>query len=123
MVIFTSCHTIEYSAIYEIKRTGINSGSIEKFSTLIQQVARQSKVYLVRDEKYKSNDTIAYFGQPYHYFKFVITQKDTQRVVVKLDYHGSLGKKGLYKTFLNTMSDSIHANFNIIKAETKELTR
>ena len=79
------------------------------------------KNQLIKDNTFKGTDTLGFYGSPYHYFKFWFEQQNNQ-FTIKLNYDGSFGsrKNPPYRSFLQNLSDSIQANFNLIKSDIKE---
>ena len=119
LLIFASaCHTIQYTARYDVKsKDSINSQrqTAEKF---INRLA--DKYDLTEDKKYNNTDTLGYYGDPYHYFKFTFDNKGLTNGTITLDYWGMSSRKNRYKEFLTTLTDSIQTNFILLKQDIKE---
>jgi hypothetical protein len=73
------------------------------------------------DNKFSQTDTLGYFGDPYHYFKFWTSSKDSI-IRLNLDYHGQFGKRKSppYDTFLSQLTVILNQNFSVTLYEVDE---
>jgi hypothetical protein len=118
--LFSSCF---YSAKYAARYTVQNNTNTNDYRTItinfINQLANKNK--LSPDTKFNGIDTLAYFGQPYHYFKFWFEEKDSISILV-LDYKGTFGSKKNkpYKELFTELHTFMKGNFIILEEDIKE---
>ncbi len=118
--LLTSCfYSGKYIAAYSVQDKNKDKNTREITIDFINQLA--DKYALSNDSEFNDIDTLGFFGQPYHYFKFWFEQKDTN-TIVKLDYWGTFGsrKKKPYKDFFNELDDFMKETFIIIDQDVKE---
>jgi hypothetical protein len=116
----TSCfYSGKYIAIYTVQNKQIDKSAKEISIDFIHQLAEKHS--LSNDPKFNGIDTLGFFGQPYHYFKFWFEQKDSS-AIVKLDYHGVFGsrKDQPYREVFIDFNDFLKTNFIIIDQEIYE---
>lgn len=119
--LLTSCfYSGKYIATYTVQNKNKDKNTREITIDYINQLADKNS--LSKDPKFNGIDTLGFYGQPYHYFKFWFEQKDTTNTIVKLDYWGTFGsrKKKPYKDFFNELDTFMQKNFIIIEHEIKE---
>ena len=117
----TSCgfYSATYVATYTLKDT-VNSENTREISIdFINNLA--DKNALSKDTRYNGTDTLAFFGKPYHYFKFWLEQKDNNQIF-QLDYWGMFGsrKKIPYRGLFNELDDFFSANFVVLERDIKD---
>ena len=118
----TSCfYSGKYIATYTIQNKQTDKNAKEISIDFINQLA--DKNYLTKDSKFNGIDTLGFYGQPYHYFKFWFEQIDSN-TNVKLDYHGfgvyGSRQKQPYRDLFVELNDFMKTNFIIIKQDIKE---
>ena len=105
-----------YSTTCIVKYDIENSSNSEQTRTEIyQQINKLASEYqLLKDNKFSDTDTLGFFGDPYHYFKFWTNNNDSM-LTLNLDYGGSFGsrKKPPYDNLLSQLTDSINQHFNV----------
>ena len=114
--LLTSCfYSGKYLATYTIQNKNNKAISIDFINKLADKYA------LSKDSKYNGIDTLGFYGDPYHYFKFWFEQKDTN-TILKLDYVGTFGKRKNkpYKNLFNEFNVFLKENFIIIEQDIKE---
>ena len=118
--ILTSCfYSGKYIATYTIQNKQTDKNAKEISIDFINQLADKNS--LSNDPKFNGIDTLGFFGQPYHYFKFWFEQRDSN-TIVKLDYYGTFGsrKNQPYRDLFNELNDLMKANFIILEQDIKE---
>ncbi len=118
--LMTSCfYSGKYIATYTIQNKQTDKNVKEISIDFINQLADKNS--LSKDPKFNGIDTLGFYGQPYHYFKFWFEKGDFS-TDVKLDYWGTFGsrKKIPYKDLFNEMNEFMEANFIIIEQEINE---
>ena len=118
--IMTSCfYSGKYLATYSVQNKQADKNVKEISINFINQLADKNS--LSKDPKFNGIDTLGFYGQPYHYFKFWFEQGDSS-TIVKLDYWGTFGsrKNQPYKDLFNELNDFMKANFIIIEQDVKE---
>jgi hypothetical protein len=114
LFLLCSCATIHYQAHYEFRPRKTENGLNTDPKSLIIELAE--KRYLRIDSaliKKGFTDTIGFSGLPYHYFQFVFHNKDSNKQVIKLDYHGGPGRTGMYQDFLNNLTAIIGDRYEV----------
>ncbi|MFY8108851.1 MAG: hypothetical protein ACOVO9_07660 [Bacteroidia bacterium] len=120
IVSLSSCfYTTKYIATYTFQDNSKESNPKEIAAKIINQLAQKNQ--LSKGPTLNSIDTLVFYGRPYHYFKFWFEQQNNQ-FTIRLNYDGSFGsrKNPPYRSFLQNLSDSIQANFTLIKSDIKE---
>lgn len=104
----------KYIAVYTVQVKDTDKNTKEITINFINQLA--DKYSLNKDTKYNGNDTLGFYGQPYHYFKFWFEQQGNNNVL-KLDYWGNSGNrnKKFYQDFFKELGDFMEDNFFIIE--------
>ena len=118
--ILTSCfYSGKYIATYTVQDKNKDKNSREITIDFINQLA--DKNALSKDPKYNGIDTLGFYGQPYHYFKFWFEKKDTN-TILKLDYWGTFGsrKNKPYKDLFNELNEFMKENFIILEQDIKD---
>jgi hypothetical protein len=116
----TSCfYSGKYIATYNVKNRQVDQNTKEISIDFINQLADKNS--LTKDTKFNGIDTLGYYGQPYHYFKFWFEQRDSS-TIFKLDYWGTFGsrKKQPYKDLFLELNDFMNENFIILEQDIKE---
>ena len=92
LFLMTSCgiYSATYVATYTLQNKKTSKETRDISIDFINNLAGKNS--LSKDLKYNDTDTIAFFGRPYHYFKFWFEQKNNNSVL-KLDYWGMFGSK------------------------------
>ena len=117
LLILTSCfYTGKYFATYTVQNRNKDIGIRENSINFINQLADKNS--LKKDPKYNEFDTLGFFGQPYHYFKFWFEEKDTI-IIIKFDYWGTLESrsKNRYKDLFKEFNNFMNENFIILEEE------
>ena len=116
----SSCfYSTEYVAKYDIAPTTNPTQTESDIREVIQNISSSHK--LTPSTKFVDSDTLAFFGKPYHYFKYwTSTQNDL--LILTLAYHGSFGKRKSppYQDMLQQLSDSLNQKFSVSKIEIDE---
>jgi hypothetical protein len=118
--LFNSCfYSAKYLATYKVQNNRTTNETKELAINYINQLA--AKNTLIKDTKYYHTDTIGFFGQPYHYFKFWFEEKD-KIIILKLDYKGSFGsrKNKPYKDLFTDLNTFMNGNFIVLEEDIKE---
>jgi hypothetical protein len=118
--LLSSCfYSRTYIATYTIQNNQTDNKIKEISIDFINRLAEKNS--LSKDTKFNGIDTLGFYGQPYHYFKFWFEQKDN-KTIVKLDYWGTFGnrKNEPYRELFNDLNDFMKANFIIIEQDIKE---
>lgn len=118
--LLTSCfYSGKYIGTYTVKSQHIERNEKEITIDFINQLADKYSLY--KDSKFNGIDTLGFFGDPYHYFKFWFEQEGSN-TIIKLDYHGTFGsrKKQPYRDLFIELNDFVKANFIIIEQDIKE---
>jgi len=95
LFLMTSCgfYSATYVAKYTLQDTRTSEDTRELSIEFINNLADKNS--LSKDSRYNGTDTLAFFGKPYHYFKFWLEQKDNNPVF-QLDYWGMFGSRKKY---------------------------
>ncbi len=120
-IFLSSCfYQVTYFASYDIRNKGTYNKSKAVSVNLINNLA--DKYNLRKEEKNYGTDTLGFTGDPYHWFKFIIIQKDSINSTIRLEYGGAFGsrRKPPYKNMLYSLTDSIRTNFVIVKQDIRE---
>lgn len=118
--LMTSCfYSGKYIAGYTVQNRQEDQNAKEISIDFINQLATKNS--LSKDPKFNGIDTLGFYGQPYHYFKFWFEQRDSN-TIVKLDYYGNFGsrKNQPYRELFIELNDFMKANFIIIDHDIKE---
>jgi hypothetical protein len=118
--LLTSCfYSGKYIATYTVQNRQADQNAKEISIDFINQLADKNS--LSKDPKFNGIDTLGFYGQPYHYFKFWFEQRDSS-TIVKLDYWGTFGnrKNQPYKDLFNELNDFMKMNFIIVEQDIKE---
>jgi hypothetical protein len=118
--VLTSCfYSTKYIAKYNISPTKSNEQTILDIRETINNLSQEYN--LMVDNKFSQTDTLGYFGDPYHYFKFWTSSKDSI-IRLNLDYHGQFGKRKSppYDTFLSQLTVILNQNFSVTLYEVDE---
>jgi hypothetical protein len=109
----------KYIASYRVMAKNTKKSTKEIYTDYINHLAAKNKFII--DSKYNGTDTLGYYGQPYHYFKFwlEVSEGDT---VLRIDYYGSFGSRRNqpYKELFNELNSFMNENFIIIEKEINE---
>jgi hypothetical protein len=120
MFLLTSCfYSGKYIGAYTVKNQQTERNAKEISIDFINQLAVKNS--LSKDKRFNGIDTLGFFGQPYHYFKFWFEQKDNN-TIIKLDYYGVFGsrKNQPYRDLFKELNDFMKANFIIIEKDIEE---
>ena len=121
LFLMASCgfYSATYVATYTLQNKKTNEDTKEISIDFINTLADKNS--LSKDPRYNDTDTLAFFGRPYHYFKFWFEQKDNDPVF-KLDYWGMFGsRKNIpYANLFNELNGFLNENFVVIEQEIKE---
>jgi hypothetical protein len=118
--LLTACfYSGKYIGTYTVKNQQTEKNAKEISIDFINQLAVKNSLSI--DPKFNGIDTLGFFGQPYHYFKFWFEQKDSN-TIIKFDYYGVYGsrKNQPYHDLFKELNDFMKANFVIIEQDIKE---
>ena len=122
LFLLTSCgfYSAKYVATYTLKDTKSNEETREISHNFINSLADKNS--LSKDSRFNETDTLAFFGKPYHYFKFWLEQKDNN-YVFKLDYWGMYGsrKRIPYRNLFDELNEFLNSNFTILEQDIKDV--
>jgi len=101
-------------ASYKVKNKNEEFSVKSRAFSIINQIAEANQ--LKPDKKYIHTDTLGFFGQPYHYFKFWIVP-EKEFTIINFDYWGTHTnrKKTTYQNFFNQTTDSLKTNFILLE--------
>ena len=121
LFLMTSCgiYSVTYVATYTLQNKKNNEDTREISIDFINNLADKNS--LSKDQKYIDTDTLAFYGRPYHYFKFWFEQKENDPVF-KIDYWGMFGsrKSTPYANLFGELNEFLNENFIILEQEIKE---
>jgi hypothetical protein len=121
LFLMTSCgfYSAMYKATYTIQSTKNSENTREISIDFINNLADKNS--LSKDTRYNDTDTLAFFGKPYHYFKFWLEQNDSN-TVFNLDYWGMFGSRKIihYSNLFNELNNFVNINFIILEQDIKE---
>jgi hypothetical protein len=118
--LLSSCvYSAKYLASYSVQNKITDNETKEISIDFFNQLA--DKYSLSKDAKYNGNDTIGYFGRPYHYFKFWFEQRENTTIVI-LDYWGMYGsrKNQPYRKLFEELDNFMKTKFIIIEQDIKD---
>ncbi|WP_125869929.1 hypothetical protein [Williamwhitmania taraxaci] len=118
--LMTSCfYSGKYFASYTVQNKQTDKNAKVISIDFLNQLADKNS--LTKDSKFDGIDTLGFYGQPYHYFKFWFEQIDSN-TIVKLDYYGVYGsrKNQPYRDLFSELNDFMKTNFIIIEQDIKE---
>jgi len=117
----TSCgiYSAKYEATYTLQNTENNENTRKSSIDFINYLAGKNS--LTKDSRFNNTDTLAFYGRPYHHFKFWFEQKDNNQVF-RFDYWGMYGnrKKPLYRDLFKELDDFLNINFIILEQSIKD---
>lgn len=119
----TSLSSCFYSTNYVAKYDITPTSTVDRVDAEIREtiIAFSEEYSLVSDEKYQQTDTLGFFGQADHYFKYWTTkQGNTIRLMV--NYTGSMGGKQQpsYDKMLNQLTEHLNLKYNVSTTEISE---
>lgn len=124
LISFSACHSVSYIATYELKPADNIDTTLTKSAGLIKRLAKSyehnTKCKLYLDDRFKHKDSIAYFGNPYHYFVFTFTPNAENNIIVKLNYNGGISNGKCYIALLSEITDSLQKEFKIVRTDVRE---
>lgn len=116
----TSCfYSTKYVAEYQIKTNPDISETQKEIENIVVNLSEDYE--LMTDKKYNETDTLGYFGNPYHYFKYWTSKQDTV-ISLTLNYNGVFGKRKQppYESMLNQLTDDLNDKFKVLDLEVLE---
>ncbi len=116
----TSCfYSTKYVAEYKIRNNAKTNETRKKIENVIINLSEDYE--LMTDKKYYETDTLGYFGNPYHYFKYWTSKQDTV-ISLTLNYNGAFGKRKQppYESMLNQLTNDLNAQFRVLDLEISE---
>lgn len=116
----TSCfYSTKYVAEYKIRTKADINETEKQIKNVVINLFQDYE--LMTDNKYKETDTLGYFGNPYHYFKYW-TFKNDSIITLTLNYNGAFGnrKQPPYDHMLNQLSDQLAHKFKVLSTEINE---
>ena len=121
LFLMTSCgfYSATYVAKYTLQETKTRENAREISIDFINKLADKNS--LSKDTKYNDTDTLAFFGKPYHYFKFWFEQKEDNPVFY-LDYWGMFGsrKKIPYRNLFDELNVFLNTSFIVLEKDIKD---
>jgi hypothetical protein len=121
LFLMTSCgfYSATYVARYTLQDTRTSEDTKELSVDFINNLADKNS--LIKDSRYNDTDTLAFFGKPYHYFKFWLEKKDNNPVF-QLNYWGifSSREKIPYRGLFNELDDFLNTNFIVLERDIKD---
>lgn len=120
ILLLTSCfYSGKYLATYTVQSKQTDKDVKEISIDFINQLADKNS--LSKDSSFKGIDTLGFYGQPYHYFKFWFEERDSI-TVVKVDYWGTFGnrKHKPYADLFNELNEFMKEYFLLIEENIKE---
>ena len=122
LFLMTSCgfYSATYVATYTLKDTKNREDTEEILINYVNNLPEKN--YLSKDSKFDGTDTLAFYGKPYHYFKFWLEQKDNNSVF-KLDYWGMYGsrKRIPYRNLFDELNEFLNTNFTVLEQDIKDV--
>lgn len=116
----TSCfYSTKYVATYHIQPTTNIDQTAKEVRTAIEKLSLENNLMI--DKKYTNTDTLGYFGNPYHYFKYWTSKQDST-LRLSLNYYGAFGnrKQPPYETMLNQLTENLNSQFNVVDSKIDE---